>query len=80
MIRGDLVSGATKISESLKLLLLQWEATTEQWRDAASRRYEEDHLSQLEPKVHLTVDAIARLADVLERAQRECSDGEGRGW
>ena len=43
------------------------------WQDAACRRFEEDHLVPLEPKVHLTLDAVARLAEALERARRECN-------
>jgi hypothetical protein len=74
MIVGDLVTGGQKLSEALKNLQLHWEATKEHWQDAASRRFEEQHLITLEPKVHLTLDAIARLAEVMERAQRECSE------
>lgn len=73
MIVGDLVTGAAKLSDALKNLHIHWEETKEQWQDAACRRFEEEHLAPLEPQVHLTLDAIARLADVLERAQRECS-------
>jgi hypothetical protein len=74
MIVGDLVTGGQKLSHALKNLQLHWEATKEHWQDAASRRFEEQHLTPLEPKVHLTLDAIARLADVMERAQRDCSE------
>jgi hypothetical protein len=73
MIVGDLVTGAAKLSGALKNLYLHWDETKDQWQDAACRRFEEDHLAQLEPKVHLTLDAVARLAEVLERAQRECN-------
>jgi hypothetical protein len=73
MIVGDLVTGAAKLSDAIKNLQMHWEETKEQWQDAACRRFEEEHLAPLEPQVHLTLDAIARLADVLERAQRECS-------
>jgi hypothetical protein len=74
MIVGDLVTGGQKLSEALKNLHLHWEATKEQWQDAASRRFEDQHVVPLEPKVHLTLDAIARLAEAMERAQRECSE------
>ncbi|HEV2973280.1 MAG TPA: hypothetical protein VGY55_25155 [Pirellulales bacterium] len=73
MIVGDLVTGAAKLSGALKNLYLHWDETKDQWQDAAGRRFEEDHLVPLEPKVHLTLDAVARLAEVLERAQRECN-------
>jgi len=73
MIVGDLVSGAAKLSGALKNLSLHWDETKDEWRDAACRRFEEDHLVPLEPKVHLALDSIARLAEALERAQRECN-------
>lgn len=73
MIVGDLVTGAAKLSGSLKNLHLHWDDTKQHWQDAAARRFEEDHLVPIEPKVHLMLDAIARLAEVLERAQRECN-------
>ncbi len=73
MIVGDLVTGAAKLADAMKNLQMRWEGTKEQWQDAACRRFEEVHLAPLEPQVHLTLDAVTRLADVLERAQRECS-------
>jgi hypothetical protein len=73
MIAGDLVSGSGKLAESLKNLQLQWEEAKEVWRDSAARKFEENHLAPLQPYVRLTLDAISRLAEVLERAQRECT-------
>lgn len=73
MIVGDLVSGAGRLAEAMKDLNLHWEETKEQWRDTACRKFEKDHLVELEPLVRLTFDAVARLADTLDRAQRECS-------
>lgn len=73
MIVGDLVSGAAKMAGALKDLQLQWEQTQEQWRDIAARRFEEEYLAELEPLVRMTYDAVSRLAETLDRAQRECS-------
>jgi hypothetical protein len=73
MIVGDLVSGSGKLAEALKNLQLQWTTTNEAWRDSAAKKFEENHLAPLQPYVRLTLDAISRLAETLERAQRECS-------
>jgi len=73
MIVGDLVSGAGRMAEAMKDLQLHWEETKQQWRDLACKRFEEDHLVDLEPLVRLTFDAVSRLAETLDRAQRECS-------
>ena len=72
MMVGDLVSGAGKLAESLKTLRFHWDEAKEVWHDAASRDFEEKRLEPLEPIVRLTLDAISRLAEVLDRAQREC--------
>jgi hypothetical protein len=72
MIVGDLVSGAGKLAETMKTLRLHWDETKEVWHDAASRDFEEKRLEPLEPCVRLTLDAVSRLAETLERAQREC--------
>ncbi len=73
MIVGDLVSGAAKMAGALKDLQMHWEIAKEQWRDISAKRFEERHLAELEPLVRLTFDAISRLAETLDRAQRECS-------
>ncbi|HEX3997119.1 MAG TPA: hypothetical protein VHX65_01045 [Pirellulales bacterium] len=73
MIVGDLVSGAAKLAGAMKDLRLHWTETQEQWRDIAARRFEEEHLVELEPLVRMTFDAVSRLAETLDRAQRECS-------
>jgi hypothetical protein len=73
MIVGDLVSGAGRLAEAMKDLQFHWEETKEQWRDIACQRFEKDHLIDLEPLVRLTFDAVSRLAETLDRAQRECN-------
>jgi len=73
MIVGDLVSGSAQLAEASKKLLMHWELATEQWHDKTSEKFEEIHLAPLQPLVRMTLDAIGRLAETLERAQRECS-------
>jgi len=73
MIVGDLVSGAAKLAGAMKDLQLHWTETKEEWRDIAAKHFEEDHLAELEPLVRLTFDAVSRLAETLDRAQRECA-------
>ena len=73
MIVGDLVSGSAQLAEAGKKLLMHWELTTEQWHDKTSEKFEETYLEPLQPVVRMTLDAIGRLAETLERAQRECS-------
>jgi hypothetical protein len=73
MIVGDLVSGAGKMAAAMKDLQMHWAQTREIWDDIAARRFEETYLVELEPLVRMTIDAVGRLAETLDRAQRECS-------
>ena len=69
---GDLNSGSARLHVALKNLLLRWEQTKEVWTDQTSRTFEEEHLVPIEPQVKTTLETIGRLAEVLDKAQREC--------
>ena len=45
----------------------------QEWRDAVSQDFEENHLAPLEAQVVATLRAIDRLGPVLSQAHRECS-------
>jgi hypothetical protein len=69
---ADLTSGSAKIASAYKTLRLQWESTKEHWHDNNRARFEEKYLDPLEPQLSAALDAIAALAEVLGRAEREC--------
>jgi hypothetical protein len=69
---ADLTSGSAKIAAAYKKMRLNWEATKEHWHDENRVRFEENYLDPLEPQISAALDAIAALADVLGRAEREC--------
>ena len=69
---ADLTSGAAKISTAYKTMRVHWEDTKEHWHDENRRRFEENFIDPLEPQIAAALDAIAALAEILNRAQREC--------
>jgi hypothetical protein len=69
---ADLTSGSAKIAAAYKKLRLNWETTKEHWNDQNRIHFEEQYLDTLEPQVTAALDAIAALADVLGRAERDC--------
>jgi hypothetical protein len=73
MIVGDLHSGAVKLEQAARALRLRWEHTKSLWRDETSRKFESQHLTELEPQLKVVLDAAARLTEVLEKAQEEVS-------
>ena len=69
----NLHDGKAKLSYATEKLGLQWDDVRAQWDDAASRDFQRDHLEPLQPLVANAVRAIERLAEILTRAQQECS-------
>jgi hypothetical protein len=74
MKTGDLASAAAKMNLAMKSLRSHWQSTRSQWNDSASLAFENNHLADLEPQISATLAAVARLAEVLQRARQECSD------
>jgi uncharacterized protein YukE len=74
---GDLSSGASKLANAVKQINLKWDAATETWHDARAKAFHKDHVEPLLPSVKDTLDALGRLAEVLDRAARDVSDSDG---
>jgi hypothetical protein len=72
----DLHTGRNHLSRATKELRDQWQETKEVWNDANARNFAKRHLEPLGPQVTLMLNAINRLRDVLEKAERECSDDQ----
>jgi hypothetical protein len=70
---GDLHSGAVKLEQAMRALSMRWEQTKSLWRDPASKNIEDQYLADLEPQVKVVLEAAARLAEVLDKAQEEVS-------
>ena len=70
----DVNAGAAKLEMALKTFRTTFAAVDPQWTDAARREFQETHLAPMEPNVKNMVEAIARLAEVLAAAERQCSD------
>ena len=74
---GDLSSGASKLANALKQLNLKWEVASEGWHDVRAKAFQKDNIDPLTPSVKETLDALSRLAEVLDRAIRDVSDTDG---
>lgn len=70
---GDIHSGAVKLEQAMRSIMLRWEHSKTVWRDTASKNFEDHYLADLEPQVKVVLEAAARLAEVLDRAQQEVS-------
>ena len=70
MALADLGSPAAKIHLSLDDLQLAWANTLEHWHDENSSRFEEEHLVTLAMTIKISLDAIGRMNESLQKAER----------
>jgi hypothetical protein len=72
----DLASGVGRMKQATKILREQWLLTREVWTDETARKFEEQYLQPLLPQMQLTLAAVNRFAEVMEKAEKECGDEE----
>lgn len=75
MIRKcDLTTPAGRIRHALKELQSVWQQRTSDWNDAVSRRFRDEHLEPMVPQVKLALDAISRMALLIDEVERDCEE------
>lgn len=70
----DLNSGMGRLSQAFSDLKERWAEAKTNWRDDASRQFEQTHLQPIPARLQQLVAAVHRLSDVLEKAEPECED------
>ena len=70
----DLTAGAAKLELALKTLQTKTAEIGEAWSDEAYDRFLETYLEPIEPRMKTMIDAIHRLSEVLNTAERQCRD------
>jgi len=72
MHKCDLSTGAARIRHALENLEIAWGETADQWNDAVSRRFSEEHLEPIVPRLKLALDAISRMDLLINEVERDC--------
>jgi len=72
MRKCDLHTGAARIQHALENLETVWKEVSDDWNDAVSRRFREQHLDPMVPRVKLALDAIARMTLLTDEVERDC--------
>jgi len=65
-------AGQSKLAHSFKSLREKWDVAQEHWKDRVRIEFEEKYLKELEDRVRGTGAAMARLSEILSRAEKEC--------
>lgn len=79
MKQFDLHTGESKLQSAFEALQLRWQETADHWRDDVSHQFAQNHLDPLSPLLKNAVNAIGRMAAVVDRAERECGDERDSG-
>lgn len=74
MPNSRVMAGSTQLAQRTNALRDQWRLTEETWNDAVRRRFEERYLAPLEPAVDSAVNGFQKIAEVLDRVRKDCSD------
>ena len=74
MANANVAGGQARLKHATLALRDQWWATEPHWNDAVRRRFEERYISQIEPAADAAVLGIQKLAEILDRIRRDCSD------
>jgi hypothetical protein len=64
--------GRAKLLGIMKDLMVKWDQTTDEWNDPVSREIETRYLEPLDRSVRNAMGAMEQMAQLLERAKREC--------
>ncbi|MCA9184026.1 MAG: hypothetical protein R3E01_33865 [Pirellulaceae bacterium] len=72
----DLQSGIGRLQKETTHLQKRWAETKLHWDDQACREFESKYLSPLIPILQSTLAAIHEMVEVVDDAQKACSDDE----
>ena len=67
----DLDTGASRLVRGLKDLHAVWEEASEDWNDEVSAAVFKEHIEPITPVVKSALDAIGRMRNLLQEAQRD---------
>ena len=72
MRRCYLATGAGRIRHALENLEITWNEISDQWDDSVSKRFREQHLDTMIPRLKLGLDAISRMNLLIDEVERDC--------
>ena len=69
----SLNTGSAKLSFALKTLHAKWHRAESEWSDKVRKDFETNYLTPVETELLATLNAINGLAQILAKAEQECS-------
>ena len=72
MASFDLYTSSAHIRDAMDDLLIAWQETGNDWNDAVSRKFCEQHLEPIGPSVKMALDAMGHMAQLIQQMQQDC--------
>jgi len=72
----DLNSGVGQLTQAFADLKDRWIESKQHWNDDVRRQFEQNQLSEIPTRLAQLLGAAQRLAEVLEKADKDCGDHE----
>jgi hypothetical protein len=70
----DLTAGAARLDQALRVLQKTRNELADIWDDENFRNVQENYLMPFEVRVKRALEGIKQMAQVLEKAQRDCDE------
>jgi hypothetical protein len=74
MPNAKLIAGSNRVKQNMRVLRDHWLMSEAGWNDAVRQRFEDRYLSPLDPAADVAIQGMLKLAEVLDRVRRDCSD------
>lgn len=74
MANANVAAGANQLRHAMRALRDHWLVTEATWSDSTRRRFEERHILPLEPAADAAMIGMQKLAELLDKVRRDCSD------
>jgi hypothetical protein len=69
---SDLYTSAAHVRDAFDELQIAWQEASAHWNDGVSRAFCDNHLEPLGPVVKLSLDAMSRMAHLVDGMHRDC--------
>jgi hypothetical protein len=74
MANANVMAGSNRLKHAIKALQEHWLVTEATWNDSVRQKFEERHLVPLDSAVDAATIGMQKLAEVLAKVRRDCSD------
>ena len=74
MANARVIAGSNRMKSALNTRSEEWKVTEATWQDSVRNRFEERHLRPLDPAVAAAMIGMHKLAELLHKVRRDCSD------